>query len=424
MVFADVSNVVRAMDGKLKEVLYLSYDGMTDPLGQSQVLPYIIGLSKEGYRFTIISFEKKEKFEESQAEILKLLSEHNIIWHPLSYTKWPPVFSTIFDLIRLRREATLLHKNHKFAIVHCRSYITALVGQWMKKKFGTKFIFDMRGFWADERVDGSIWKLSNPIFKVVYQFFKRKEKQFLEQADYTICLTHAAKNEIESWKRINQQSIPIAVIPCCVDMNLFNLQNTKTTALEMLRARLNLSKNDYVLSYLGSLGTWYMLDEMLDFFKELLSQKPLAKFLFITGDNPELMQQAAIKKSIPTDSVVIVKSPRSEVPLHLSLSDMCIFFIKPSYSKMASSPTKQGEIMALGLPVVCNAGVGDTDYVVRKYDSGFVVQDFTIASYRTQIEQMLSEELNKEKIIQGATDFYSLQKGIKSYSYVYQNLLQ
>lgn len=80
--------------------------------------------------------------------------------------------------------------------------------------------------------------------------------------------------------------------------------------------------------------------------------------------------------------------------------------------------------MALGLPVVCNAGVGDTDYVVRKYDSGFVVQDFTIASYRTQIEQMLSEELNKEKIIQGATDFYSLQKGIKSYSYVYQNLLQ
>jgi len=412
------------MDGKLNEVLYLSYDGMTDPLGQSQVLPYIIGLSKEGYRFTIISFEKNEKFKESQTEIRKLLSEHNIIWHPLSYTKWPPIFSTVFDLIRLRNKVASLHKKRKFAILHCRSYITALVGQWMKKKFGTKFIFDMRGFWADERVDGNIWKLSNPLFKLVYEFFKRKEKQFLEQADYTICLTHAAKNEIESWKRINQQSIPIAVIPCCVDMNLFNSEAIQQQDLDTHRVSLNLSKDDYVLSYLGSLGTWYMLDEMLDFFKELLSQKPLAKFLFITGDNPELIQQAAIKKSIPTDSVVIVKSPRSEVPLHLSLSDMCIFFINPSYSKMASSPTKQGEIMALGLPVVCNAGVGDTDYVLRKYDSGFVVQDFTIASYRTQIEQMLSEELNKEKIIQGATDFYSLQKGIKSYSYVYQNLLQ
>lgn len=411
------------MDGKLKEVLYLSYDGMTDPLGQSQVLPYIIGLSKEGYRFTIISFEKKEKFEESQTEIRKLLSENNIIWHPLSYTKWPPIFSTVFDLLRLRNKTASLHKKRKFVIVHCRSYITALVGQWMKQKFHIKLVFDMRGFWADERVDGNIWKLSNPVFKVVYQFFKRKEKQFLEQADYTICLTHAAKKEIESWELVNRTKMPIAVIPCCVDMNLFNLQNTTTTALEMLRTRLNLSKNDYVLSYLGSLGTWYMLDEMLDFFKELLSQKPLAKFLFITGDNPELIQQAAIKKSIPTDSVVIVKSPRSEVPLHLSLSDSCIFFIKPSYSKMASSPTKQGEIMALGLPVVCNAGVGDTDYVVRKYDSGFVVQDFTIASYITQIEQMLSEELNKEKIIQGATDFYSLQNGIKSYQAVYEKVM-
>jgi glycosyltransferase involved in cell wall biosynthesis len=412
------------MDEKLKEVLYLSYDGMTDPLGQSQVLPYIIGLTKEGYSFTIISFEKKEKFKESQSEIRKLLSEHNIIWHPLSYTKWPPIFSTVFDLIRLRKEATLLHKNYKFAIVHCRSYITALIGQWMKKKFGTKFIFDMRGFWADERVDGNIWKLSNPVFKVVYQFFKRKEKQFLEQADYTICLTHAAKNEIESWKRINRQSIPIAVIPCCVDMNLFNPEVIQQQDLDTHRVSLNLSKDDYVLSYLGSLGTWYMLDEMLDYFRELLSQKPLAKFLFITGDNPELIQQAAIKKSIPADSMVIIKSPRNQVPQYLSLSDSCIFFIKPSYSKMASSPTKQGEIMALGLPVVCNAGVGDTDYVVRKYDSGFVVQDFTIASYRTQIAQMLSVKLEKTKIIQGATDFYSLQKGIKSYSYVYQNLLQ
>jgi glycosyltransferase involved in cell wall biosynthesis len=412
------------MDGKLKEVLYLSYDGMTDPLGQSQVLPYIIGLTKEGYRFTIISFEKKEKFKESQTEISKLLSEHNIIWHPLSYTKWPPIFSTIFDLLRLRNKAASLHKKSQFAIVHCRSYITALVGQWMKQKFHIKFIFDMRGFWADERVDGNIWKLSNPVFKLVYEFFKRKEKQFLEQADYTICLTYAAKKEIESWQRINRQSIPIAVIPCCVDMNLFNSDAIHQQDLDTHRVSLNLSKNDYVLSYLGSLGTWYMLDEMMDFFKELLSQKPLAKFLFITGDNSELIQLAAIKKSIPTDSIVIVKSPRSEVPQYLSLSDSCIFFIKPSYSKMASSPTKQGEIMALGLPVVCNEGVGDTDYVVRKYDSGFVVHDFTVESYSTQIAQMLSVQLDKTKIIQGASDFFSLEKGIKAYSDVYQNVLQ
>ena len=44
-----------------KKVLYITYDGMTDPLGQSQVLPYLVGLSEKGYKFTILSFEKKER---------------------------------------------------------------------------------------------------------------------------------------------------------------------------------------------------------------------------------------------------------------------------------------------------------------------------------------------------------------------------
>ena len=48
------------------QVLYISYDGMTDSLGQSQVIPYLKGLSKKGYQFTIISCEKKENFEQNK----------------------------------------------------------------------------------------------------------------------------------------------------------------------------------------------------------------------------------------------------------------------------------------------------------------------------------------------------------------------
>ena len=44
----------------MKSVLYLSYDGMTDPLGQSQVIPYLSHIS-ENFKITIISFEKKKK---------------------------------------------------------------------------------------------------------------------------------------------------------------------------------------------------------------------------------------------------------------------------------------------------------------------------------------------------------------------------
>jgi len=63
-----------------KQVLYLSYDGMTDPLGQSQVLPYIIGLSKNNYQFTLVSCEKKERYFEYKKIIQKICTENSIDW--------------------------------------------------------------------------------------------------------------------------------------------------------------------------------------------------------------------------------------------------------------------------------------------------------------------------------------------------------
>jgi len=54
-------------------VLYISYDGMTDPLGQSQVIPYLAGLSKRNYSFTLISCEKKENYTANKEKIAQLL---------------------------------------------------------------------------------------------------------------------------------------------------------------------------------------------------------------------------------------------------------------------------------------------------------------------------------------------------------------
>ena len=173
----------------MKKILYLTYDGLTDPLGQSQIIPYIIGLSKKGYQFTIVSFEKKEN-SASSSIIAEILREDGIAWIPLTYTRRPPVFSTVYDIFRLKRQATLLHQENRFHLIHCRSYITSLVGHAMKRKFKIKFIFDMRGFWADERVDGGLWNLRNPIFYIIYRFFKKKENKLTPIAIYKIRIEH------------------------------------------------------------------------------------------------------------------------------------------------------------------------------------------------------------------------------------------
>ena len=163
----------------METIAYLSYDGLTDPLGQSQVLPYVKGLAQKGYAITIFSFEKKERFKANKNIIENICREAGIEWLPFLYTKNPPVLSTLWDVSRLRKRVKKEHRKKHFSLIHCRSYLSALVGLHMKTKHAVPFIFDMRGFWADERVDGKLWNLKNPLFNAIYKYFKRKEKEFL-----------------------------------------------------------------------------------------------------------------------------------------------------------------------------------------------------------------------------------------------------
>lgn len=397
---------------------------MTDPLGQSQVLPYLVGLSKQGYQFTLISFEKEERIERGKGGIEKICRESNIDWYPLLYTKTPPILSTLKDLRALKRKIGSLQSVAPFDLVHCRSYITALAGEWMKKKWGTKFVFDMRGFWADERVDGKIWNLKNPLFKMVYNYFKKKEKNFLSQADYIISLTHNAKQVIHSWEEVHNQPVPIQVIPCCVDLTLFDPDTIQSSSIDRLKKELDIPTGAEIIAYIGSIGTWYMLPEMLDFFKQWLSKKPESVFLFVTNDNADHISAAASKARIAAASIRIKPAARNEVPVFIAACDYSLFFIKPVFSKRASSPTKQGEIMAMGKPVICNSNVGDTDYVVKEYHSGVLVNDFSNTEYEKAIDEVtMKNYFNAVAIREGARQFFSLEEGVRRYAEVYRTVL-
>ena len=403
---------------RVKKVLYISYDGMTDPLGQSQVLPYIIGLTQHGYEFHLISFEKHERFLAHRNHIHTICDEAGIHWHPQDYHVEGGLRKTIRQVRKMNSVAHYLHQRHQFSIVHCRSYISALAGLKLKRKYGVRFLFDMRGFWADERVDGKIWDLNSKLYRIIYNYFKRKEIQFIQEADYTISLTENGKEEIQSWKALKNQRLNIEVIPCCVNLDLFDPNSIEEITKNELRKQLNMSQTDYVLGYIGSIGTWYMLPEMLDYFIALKSTKSNAKFLFVTGESPDYILQQALSKGVSSSDCVITSVLHHQVPAHISLFDQSIFFIYPSYSKKASSPTKQGEIMAMGVPLVCNSGVGDTDVIVKKYCSGLIIDEFSQKSYLHAINDPL--EFDKNQIAKGASDYFSLTEGVNRYLRVYK----
>jgi glycosyltransferase involved in cell wall biosynthesis len=399
------------------KALYISYDGLTDPLGQSQVLPYLEGLSAKGIQFHIISFEKNHRFSQLKETIEGRCKKAEITWIPLMYTKNPPLISTVLDLRKMGKLAFKLHKENNFDVVHCRSDLPALIGSKLKKK-GVKFVFDMRGFWADERVEGKIWNLKNPIFKWAYNYFKKKELSFFKEADAVISLTNNGKNEILSWKEFKDKPPYVEVIPCCVDLDKFDPNKIEQSEVDKAKKELNLDHSDFILGYVGSIGTWYMLDEMLDFYHSIRARYKTPKFLFISGESEALLKQKAVEKGIQGDEVVVRSVRHSAVPLHLSVFDFSIFFIRPTFSKKASSPTKQGELMALGIPIICNSGVGDTDAIVEKYNAGKIIPTLNKETFSQTPLDQTSYDLSI--IRQGAKEVYSLEKGVEKYYSVYE----
>jgi glycosyltransferase involved in cell wall biosynthesis len=407
-----------------KTVLFISYDGMTDPLGQSQVIPYLAGLSKDGYEFVILSCDKPEKYKANKTYVEKLIAPYPITWVSIPYHKNPPVLSSVYDFFMLKQTAKQLHKQYHFSMVHTRPGVPQLVALYLKKKLGIKFMNDIRGFWADERVDGGMWDLKNPLYKMVYNFFRRKEDECVRIADYNTCLTYKGMEIMRSWKQV-PQPVKVAVVPCSVDLELFNPDAIDQQLKAAFKKELNISDNDFIISYLGSIGGWYMTKEMMQFCKLLLNKKPEARFLFISNNNHEDIIAAAAEFDIPADKIMVKMGKRHEVPVLLSFSNYSLFFIKPCYSKLSSSPTKHGEIMAMGIPVIANSGVGDVKEIIEKYKAGFVLDEFTPAAMNAVVDKVCDNNIvfNKDELRAGARDFYNLDKTLLTYITVYKTVL-
>lgn len=406
-----------------KKILFISYDGMTDPLGQSQVIPYMQGLSQKGFQLFLLSCEKHVAFIQNEEAVKKTLEGCNIKWVPIIYTKYPPVLSTLKDIIQLRKKAKQIYQQYGIDMVHTRPGIPALVGLWMKKKYKVKFLHDIREFYADSRVEGNIWNIKNPLFYIIYKYFKSKEQQQVLHCDGIVCLTYAAEKIIRHLPGYKKE-IPLKVIPCSADLKLFDSSAISKSYKKQLRQELNIDENDFIISYLGSIGGWYMTKEMLRFCKLVANKRPEAKFLFISPHLHDVIAKEAQKYGLPADKLIVRHGKRNEVPALLSLSNYSLFFIKPCYSKLSSSPTKHGEIMAMGIPVIANSGVGDVKEIIEKFDAGYVVDNFSDTTFNEVINKMFTlNSIDTTKIRNGAVEFYSLEKAVELYTEIYTIIL-
>lgn len=402
-------------------ILYLSYDGISDPLGQSQILPYLRGLAAKGSIINLITAEKKIQ-KQDLIRIKKELQEVGIYWEYINYTKRPPIISTLFDIWKIKRKVSKIVKERDVKLIHCRGYITGLVGLSYKLTKSIPFLFDMRGLFADERKDSGNWDIKNPIYNKVYKWFKKKEMELFKKADYIISLTEKGKQIIEN-EIVKSKNLNIEIIPCCVDLNKFDYKKLDVFLKNKIKKELNIPENAVVFTYLGSVGTWYMLDEMIEFFILLSVRIPNSIFLFISNEQPAIIENAVLKNGADINRFRMTSQPSSMVPQFLTVSDWGLFFILPVFSKKASSPTKLAEFLAMGIPVITNTGVGDVDELVNENKAGIIVDGFIEESFNLAIQKIIAFERSEKAFYRAISEkYFDVEKGTEKYSEVYKKI--
>lgn len=392
-------------------ILYISYDGMLEPLGQSQVIAYLERLSS-AHEIHLLSFEKPS--DQAQAEkvshIRTRLEKARIVWHPLTYHKSPSVPATLFDIAQGAVVATYLVARHRVGLIHARSYVAALVAWMAKLATGTRMLFDMRGLWADERTDGGIWPAGGRIYRAV----KRIEKTLLLGADHIVTLTAASKVVLENFPYlVGTNHAPITVIPTCADLDRFAPDKTP-------------KPSDFTLGYLGSIGTWYMFDEVLECFKILLKARPSARLLVVNRNEQELVRHMVSEAGIPSTRVEITSADHADVPAQIRRMSAGAAIIRPVYSKIASAPTKLAEYLGCGVPCLGNVGVGDMELILEGEGAGVALREFSATERHRAVEGLL--KLTERRNIaahcrQVAERHFSVEDGAARYAEIYRELL-
>jgi glycosyltransferase involved in cell wall biosynthesis len=349
--------------------LYLCYFGLREPLVQTQVLPYLRELAASETRVSLLTFEPSLKQswtpEQLAAETARLSGE-GIRWSQLEYHKRPSIPATLYDVLAGALFAAREVRRGRVRVLHARAHVPMAMALAARALSRCRTVFDIRGLMADEYADAGVWPEGSLPFRLV----KRLERAGIRRADRLVVLTRRMRDWLVS--EGHAPADKIEVIPCCVDFSRYAHTDERADA----PAANEDSRGRFEVVYAGSVTGLYLLEEMGRFFREVRAREPRA-FLRILTKSPAVEAANVLRRAGVADADFWVGGvPAKEVPAYLAGARLGLSFRKPTFSQIAASPTKIPEYLAAGLPVVSNAGIGDTDELIETEGVGVLVREF------------------------------------------------
>jgi glycosyltransferase involved in cell wall biosynthesis len=384
-----------------------------EPLGQSQIWPYLRGLSRD-HRITLISFEKPADRVDSSA-IQRMRSQcasHGMRWIPLQFRSQPSPWAPALAIPQLALVA-LWHWRHRGCpqLVHARSYVPAAIALLLHRLTGLPIIFDMRALWPEELITAGHLQRGSLLHRALLGL----ERRCLREASAVVSLTHAAVGYLQQQYPRELAGKRIAVIPTCADLQRFQPAEPAPAALLMI----------------GCIGTvlsgWFLIDWLRALFDAVARVDPSARFELISRDAPDAILSALQPPSTWADRLRIQSARPAEMPAIVQRHTASVmFYAGGATSELGRSPTRMAEVLGCGRPVVANPGVGDVDQVIRQHRVGVLATGASSAEMdacAAELLALLKDPDLASRCRRTAEALFSLESGTAAYRQLYAEIL-
>lgn len=390
--------------------LYLTRNGLLEPLGQSQVLAYLRGLSLE-HRITLVTYEKDDDWANSQ-RVSKLRSECvrlGIRWLPQRFRPRPKLIAPAISMIRMVWLVAREVRCQEVRLIHARSYIPAAVALVVSRLTGVPFLFDMRALWPEELITAGRLHRGSMLHKMMVA----SERACLRHASGVVSLTQAA---VEYLRRVYPEELAdqtVAVIPTCADLDRFVPAGRPS--------------GRRVIGCLGTvLSGWFRLDWLAAFLAVAAKRDPRLIFELTTRDEPMQVLAALGVETELRPRLFVAPSPSERVHEVIQGQMASVMFFTQGQCKLGSSPTRMAEILGCGLPVVANEGVGDVADIIRAHRVGVLVSGPSESEMNAawdELQQLLDDPDLAVRCRRAAEECFSLEAGTAAYLGLYKQIL-
>ena len=361
-------------------------DPLTSTVGFSQVLGYVERLANRGIDVDLVTFE-----HEVDPVLQERLHGHGVEWQPQKFGRLGPVggLGRVLRAARAVRGATVVHARSDLAAA---SVMLAGVGRW---------VWDVRSLWVDQKVATGVMQADSPQVRAM----RKVERMAARRSTAVIALTASAIDELD--RRYGGLVSPKAqVVTTCADLDHFVSKPLPELPIRVLLA--------------GTLNRYYDLETMLDLVAELRRRHPVEFIVAspgVTSWDNELAGVETLRMSVaPSEMASLVSS------CHLGLS---ICRDDAGTSLLAAMPTKIGEFLASGRPVVVNPGLVDAAGLLEQNNCGVVLGSSGsngVERAADQIERLLNDPDIPERCRSLAESHFNLDRGVESLASVYKAL--